>query len=161
MTFQIDEKGFIAIAFFVCIGLILKFFGKTIISSLNAKKNCINGGLYSIENQLKSSEKEFEDLTKEEKNIKNFANTLVKNTEQERISSLEKFKKDLDLETQKKIAKQKKLNEELHSEFQNEFSKISWNASKDLLKIKLVGEEFGSEKNKKIHQDLVNKFLKI
>lgn len=161
MAFQIDEKGFIAIAFFVCVGLIVKFFGKTIISSLNSKKKCINDSLQLIEEKLQSQEKEYENLLKEEKNIKSFANTLVRNTEQEKISSLEKFKKDLDLETQNKIQKQKNLNEKIQSSFQNEFDKIAWNASKDLLKMKLIGDEIENEKNQKIHHDLINKFLEI
>ena len=91
-----------------------------------------------IEEKLQSHEKEYENLLKEEKNIKSFANTLVRNTEQEKISSLEKFKKDLDLETQNKIQKQKNLNEKIQSSFQNEFDKIAWNASKNLLKMKKI-----------------------
>jgi F0F1-type ATP synthase membrane subunit b/b' len=160
--FHLDEKGFIALAFFVCIGFIIKFFGKKITNALEAKRRCINSDLDLIQEKFLNSEKEYESSLKEQENLKYFADNLVKNSENDRISSLESYKKELEGVSERRILKQEKINEQKYSELQNVFDEISLKSSIDLLKDQLIGEQnFGTEKNKKAHKEIIDKFLKI
>jgi F0F1-type ATP synthase membrane subunit b/b' len=159
MNFNLDAKGFIAVAFFVCIGLIIKFSGKRILSVLNSKKDSINENLDNGEKELKKIEEEHEFYLNEEKNAKNFANQLIKNADQERTSSLAKFKKDIEIDLQRQIERQKETNEKIHLEIQDGFEKIAWDSSCELLKEKLIGDEFGSKPNKEIHKSLIDQLI--
>ena len=80
----LTDKSIIAIAFFVCVGLIVKIFGRKILNAIDLKKHSIINNLECKENQEKDLQEELVYLRDEEKNLKNLAYIKLKDAESER-----------------------------------------------------------------------------
>lgn len=158
MLSYLDEKAFIMIAFFICVYCIIKFAGPKILSMLDKKKNNITLDIDEIENNLNNTKKELEKNLEEEKNSANFATNMLKNMNEERIKTIQDYNASIDDLLKKKILKQKEINHRLENEINNEFNKISWNASINLLKNQFDIDS-GINKND-IHRKLIQKIIK-
>ena len=128
-----DEKAIIALAFFTCIGLIVKFFGKSFIEFLKSKRNEIMNVISKTENQFDSMIKTIEDLKKQEQFVNERNKTLDETTEKEIqfiLGNAEKNSQDslkISLQNQKLIIKR------LSVEVEDSFSKMPFDVSKQVI----------------------------
>ena len=79
-----DEKAIVALAFFVCVGLIIKFFGKNFINFLSTKQNEISQNITKVENKLNLANKKIQDIKLDEKNILEKNAALIENAKREK-----------------------------------------------------------------------------
>lgn len=159
MSFAFDASMVVAIAFFICVGLIIKFGGKKINSALNCKKQNILNDLSSIENRMQDLQNEEAQLHEQEKQIKNSAYESIAEAENEKKFIIEKSKQNASYNLEQKINQQKILNEKIKISTDETLNKISWNASVDLLKNSLIGDQFGTNENIAAHNLIINNIL--
>ena len=150
-----DEKFIIALAFFVCVGLIVKFSKKNFSKFLSNTKNAICKKISDVEES-------FDDLKFKIVKLKNEKITLVEKSkkdineaENEKTFLIDEARKKSDHLFQNTIENQKIANERIKNESKKSLEKVSWNSAKQNL-IQSLGEERVTD----LHHNIINNILK-
>jgi F0F1-type ATP synthase membrane subunit b/b' len=154
MTF--DAQFIIALAFFVCVGLIIKFSKDGFSKFLLNTKNAICENINNVENifddlRLKISSLKDEQLALKEKNKKS-----IEDAEREKEFIVQNAQKKSEQLMNSAIENQKITNERIKNESKKYFERISWDSAKQNLTQNLVERV---EKVTDLHQDIINNFL--
>ncbi len=149
-----DEKAIVALAFFVCVGLIIKFFGKNFINFLSTKQNEISQNITKVENKLNLANKKIQDIKLDEKNILEKNAALIENAKREKDFIIQSTEEKSAMLLNESVENQKLLNQKILNETNDLFSKIPLNAALEAIKI-----ELGKADNLDIQKNLIDNAL--
>jgi F0F1-type ATP synthase membrane subunit b/b' len=151
-----DEKFIIALAFFVCVGLIIKFSRKNFSKFLLNTKNSICETIDNIENNLIELKSKISQLNNEKEELKQKSKNDIHLSEKEKIFLIENAQKKSEQLIKNTIDNQNLTNERIIKESKKSLEKISWDAAKENLIQNLV---IDINKNQEIHDNIINNIL--
>ncbi len=149
-----DEKAIIALAFFVCLGLIIKFSKNGVSRFLSSSRDEICKKLDDNQNildelKIKVANLEDEKVSLIAKNVRN-----ITNAENEKVFLINQAKKKADELLNSAIENQKNYNNSIKNQSLQSFERISWDSAKETL-IKNLTENPDSE----VHEQIIDKIL--
>ena len=151
-----DEKFIIALAFFVCVGLIIKLSRKNFLKFLSNTRASICEKISDVENIFNDVKLKISKLNDEKIALEDKHNKAIEATESEKAFLIEDAKKKSNQLFNNAIENQKIINERIKNESKKHLEKISWDSAKQNLTQNLVDN---IEKTKDTHEDIINNLL--
>lgn len=151
-----DEKFIIALAFFVCLGLIVKFSKNSFSKFLSSTKNSICNSIDNVENSLSDLKLKIAKLKDDKISLNAKHVSSIRDAENQRdflLTEAEKKSKNL---FENAINNQKNTNERIKNESLKSFEKISWDSAKEKLVKDLTNDVDSASQT---HKNIINKIL--
>ncbi len=150
-----DEKFIIALAFFVCVGLIVKFSKKNFSKFLSNTKNAICKKISDVEDSFDDLKFKISKLKDEKFLLVEKSKKDIDAAENEKNFLIEEARKKSDQLFQNTIENQKVANERIKNESKKSLEKVSWDSAKQNLT-----QSLREEKVEDIHHNIINNILK-
>jgi F0F1-type ATP synthase membrane subunit b/b' len=144
----LDAQLIVALAFFVCIGLIIKFFGKSFAGFVSSKQNEISQNIIDTENKFDLAAQKIQDIRGQEDDILKKNSILIENAKKEKEFIVDSTTKKSEALLAEAIKNQKLINKKIINETNDSFSKIPLNAAWESIKIELSkSDNYNIQKN--------------
>lgn len=149
-----DEKAIVALAFFICIGLIVKFFGKSIIDFLSNKQKEIIGDIDQAENQLNTLLKTKEELFNQKNTIIQRNRDLDISTEKEKNFIIDNAKNKSEELLNCAVQNQKAVNKRVFDDILEGFLEVPFETA-----VKVVSNLLLEKNNISLQNQLIDNIL--
>ena len=157
-----DEKAIVALAFFVCVGLIIKFFGKNFINFLSEKQNEISQNITSVENKLNIANQKIQNIKLNEENILEKNAALIENAKREKDFIIQNSEEKSAMLLNESVENQKLLNQKRKRyNFENETKSIQISNDQKIQINKLFNKKIEQNELKSCVKDVTNEENKI
>jgi F0F1-type ATP synthase membrane subunit b/b' len=149
-----DERAVIAIAFFVCVGLIVKFFKASFLEFLSNKKHQIISSIENVELKLENLDKKFSHAQSTEKNLLEKNKKLLLSAQKEKEFLISEAEKKSASSLNEAVENKKHLNSKILTEVETNIATVSV-----LAPIELITQELQNSKDSSLHHEMIDKIL--